>query len=373
MQQQMTGALSVLLVSTMSWGDLCPGDLNADWVVDQQDLGVLLGYYGWGDGGDVDGDGDTDQADLGLLLANYGEVCEPPIGMVFVPEGEFAMGDHSGVGEPDELPVHDVYVDAFAMDVYEVTNEHYADYLNDALTQGLIEVIDGVVYKAGDSEPYCNTFPSSNSTRIIWDGNSFTVTPGKEIHPMLQVSWYGAVAYANWRSSEEGRQPSYDLGAWECDHDASGYRLPTEAEWEYAARGGERTPYYEYPWGDAIDGSMANYSGSGDPYEGDSPGTAPVGYYDGGQTPPGTDMANGYGLYDMAGNVWEWCNDWYDEDYYSSSPYDDPWGPAGGNRRVIRGGSWYDDYVGNTLRCAFRHGGFPDEQLHNIGFRLALD
>ena len=140
---------------------------------------------------------------------------------------------------------------------------------------------------------------------------------------MVEVSWYGSAAYGNWRSTQDGRDPSYNLSTWECNFDANGYRLPTEAEWEYAARGGEHDPYYRYPWGDTIDGSMANYRESGDPYEtGPYPWTTPVGHYDGNQTPPGVDMGNGYGLYDVAGNVYERCNDWYSSTYYGSSPYE---------------------------------------------------
>ena len=135
---------------------------------------------------------------------------------------------------------------------------------------------------------------------------------------MADVTWYGAAAYCNWRSQEEGYQQCYNLSTWECDFSKNGYRLPTEAEWEYAARGGEHKPYYRYPRSNSIDGSEANYWSSGDPYEtGSYPWTTPVDYY----------PANGYGLYDMAGNVWDWCNDWYSDTYYSSSPYNNPTGP----------------------------------------------
>jgi formylglycine-generating enzyme required for sulfatase activity len=191
------------------------------------------------------------------------------------------------------------------------------------------------------------------------------------MHPMLLVSWYGAVGYANWRSAQHGRTPCYDLSTWECDFDANGYRLPTEAEWEYAARGGNHNPYRRYPWGDAIDGSMANYLGSGDPYEPapHHPDTTPVGYYDGNQVPAGVDMVNGYGLYDVAGNVWEWCNDWYNSTYYSSSPYDNPTGPGSGMYCVTRGDGWYYDPRG----CAYRGNRSPTYLGDGDGFQLALD
>jgi sulfatase modifying factor 1 len=351
----------------------CPEDLSGDGTIDLVDLGVLLAYYEVADGGDIDGDGDTDLSDLGALLAVYGEDCQGPH-MVLLPAGEFAMGRHNGSGDNDELPVHDVLIDAFHMDVYETTNQQYAEYLNDAYP-GQIKVVGGVVYgttDSGNDYPYCDTHSADDDSRIHWDGNTFTVTTGKEDHPMLEVSWYGAAAYANWRSNEEGREPSYDLDVWTCNYGANGYRLPTEAEWEYAARGHAHAPYFAYPWGNTINGSHANYEDSGDPYEtGPEPWTTPVGYYDGGQTPPGGDMANGYRLYDMSGNVWEWCNDWYDDNYYDYSPYDNPRGPVSGPYRVFRGGSFGNNE--SFLRCASRHRNSPDLRQLSVGFRLVLD
>jgi len=302
-----------------------------------------------------------------------------PDGMVPIPAGDFEMGCHAETGDTcngNELPVHAVHLDAYYMSVFEVTNQEYADALNWAWSQGeLIQVTSGVVRKYGGGQnAYCDTTISSSYSRITWNGSTFGVVAEKEDHPMVCVSWWGAAAYSNWRSEMEGRAPSYDTTTWACNFDGDGYRLPTEAEWEYAARGGCHDPYHVWPWGNTIDGSMANYCYSGDPWEtGATPLTTPVGYYDGAQTPPGTDMANGYGLYDVAGNVYEWCNDWYSSTYYGSSPYENPRGPVTGTYRVVRGGSWSGSAA--DLRCAGRgtcSPGFRGRYEGCGGFRLAL-
>ncbi|MFH1998913.1 MAG: formylglycine-generating enzyme family protein [Planctomycetota bacterium] len=287
-----------------------------------------------------------------------------------VPAGEYEMGDHFGVGYTDELPVHAVYIDAFEMSVNEVTNKQYCTFLNSAYAQGLIDVITDVVYKAGGTEIYCDTLAFDPDSRIYWDGNLFAVVAGKKKHPMLEVSWFGAVAYANWLSNEEGLTPCYDLSTWEFNIASNGYRLPTEAEWEKAARGGEHNPYCLYSWGNDLEGSKANYWNSGDPFEtGPYPWTSPVGYFNGHQSPAGSDMANEYGLYDMCGNLWEWCNDWYGGSYYSVSPFNNPEGPATGSYRILRGGSWSLTYSVD-LRCALRYGYEPDYRGNYIGFRV---
>jgi formylglycine-generating enzyme required for sulfatase activity len=282
---------------------------------------------------------------------------ETPEGMAFIPPGAYEMGDHHDTIWQAQ-PVHSVYISAFFMDIYETTNDAYCTFLNSAYGQGQIEVISDIVYKTGDTEPYCDTAATGTGSRINWDGATFTVTASKENHPMCEVTWYGAAAYANWRSEQEGLTPCYDMTTWECNFDADGYRLPTEAEWEKAARGGEYDPYLRYPWGDQINGSCANYLNSGDPFEGIPirPETTPVGYYDGNQIPAGVDMANGYGLYDMAGNMAEWCNDWYDPQYYSVSPYFNPKGPPSqtGRGKVLRSGMW--DVPKLYHRTAFRAG-----------------
>jgi formylglycine-generating enzyme required for sulfatase activity len=289
--------------------------------------------------------------------------------MVPIPAGTFDMGDHHD-GMYDALPVHTVYLDALYMDVYEVSNSKYAGYLNTAYAEGRVTVTAGVVVQVGGAgEALCDTTTSSSESQITWNGSSFGVIAGKEEHPMGCVSWYGTCAYANQRSRDDGLTVCYDETNWTCNWTADGYRLPTEAEWEYAARGGEHGPYFRYPWGDAIDGSQANYWNSGDPYEtGNDPWTTPEGYYDGNQIPLGVDMANGYGLYDMAGNVWERCWDLYDAYYYMSSPGSNPTGPASGIDHVVRGGCWGNTPL--TLRTAVRGYTHPTTRNFYIAFRV---
>jgi formylglycine-generating enzyme required for sulfatase activity len=192
-------------------------------------------------------------------------------------------------------------------------------------------------------------------------------------HPVVEVSWYGAVAYCNWRSQQEGYQQLYDPcdPNWPCDFSKHGYRLATEAEWEYAARGGCHDPYYQYPWCDnSIDCSKANFD---DGYYCNPlgltawPYTSPVGYY----------SQNNYGLYDMAGNVWEWCNDWYDSDYYTwckdtcGEPCPNPTGPDSDTERVVRGGAWNN--TATRSQTGKRHNNPPSLRDYDHGFRIVLD
>ena len=335
------------------------------------------------------------------VCADDGHTPVPP-GMVLIPAGEFLMGNSMDPNEgySDELPRHAVYVDAFFMDSCEVTNQKYADALNWAWAQGgLITVTSGVVYTYdGTSYGYCDTTTSSSHSRITWDPNSHTfgVVAGKENHPMVRVSWYGSVAYANWRSGMSGLAPCYDLSTWTCNF-GSGFRLPTEAEWEKAARGGAAG--HRFPWSDqdTIQHARANYSSdSYFPYDtsptrgyhpcwgtGSYPYTSPMGFFTGALRYkvdwgwPGTPTsyqtangANGYGLYDMAGNVWELCNDWYGETYYGSSPYNNPHGPITGTYRVLRGGSW--PHIANYCRVANRFTLTPDYRGADFGIRCAM-
>lgn len=282
-------------------------------------------------------------------------------GMVLVPQVPFKMGRHIGVGFSDELPLHSVLLEPFFIDIFEVTNDEYAQYLTIAQAQGRVALVSGVVLQVGGAaEALCDTNASSSASAITFDSapSIYGVLPGREDHPMVGVSWFGCCLFANELSRVHGLNLCYDETSFACDFSANGYRLPTEAEWEYTARGGAYDPYSSFPWGDSMDGSRANYSGSGDAYEGSSPATTPVGAYTG----------NGFGLFDMAGNVWEWCGDWYDYDYYPSSPLLNPPGKLDGDLRVLRGGGWGDHSA--YLRSAFRGSLPPGSRGDSFGFRL---
>ncbi|MGQ9632576.1 MAG: formylglycine-generating enzyme family protein [bacterium] len=213
--------------------------------------------------------------------------------MVWIPGGTFQMGDRWGNGDPNEKPVHTVTLEGFWMDVAEVTNEEFKKF------------VDATDYGAqGEWRDYYKE-----------DG-----------HPVVAVTWSDAVAYASW----------------------AGRRLPTEAEWEYAAGGPEHT---KWSLGDEFDGSKYTWmDNQGNP-------TRPVASH----------PANGFGLYDMSGNVWEWCADWFSERYYANSPSMNPKGPPTGDFRVLRGGSWLNDEW--YLRVANRLGFPPDNWGDVFGFR----
>jgi formylglycine-generating enzyme required for sulfatase activity len=228
--------------------------------------------------------------------------------MVFVPSGTFPMGSNTGF--PDEKPVHQVSLDAFYIDKYEVTNAFY---------RTCVKV--GACLKPKNFRS--NLHPS-------YYGN-----PKFDNYPVIWVDWYMAQAYCDWRSGDAMPRT----------------RLPTEAEWEYAARGKDgRT----YPWGEGIDRARANYNENiGD--------MTAVGSYENGKSI--------YGVYDLAGNAWEWVADWYDKAYYQNPPASNPIGPEAGLVAVLRGGTW--SYDSSHVRSAYR--GKNDPMLTNdrIGFRCA--
>lgn len=327
-----------------------------------------------------------------------------------LPGGTYSMGDHFGFVDPshpsDELPLHDVTVNSFYISRTETTNQQFTNYLNAALIAGWIEVRDKIVYAKGDSDIYCYTNQFAPYYSIGYNNGIFTITDFRANHPVVGVMWYGAAAFCNWLSVQNGLEACYNLTSWSCDFTKNGFRLPTEAEWEYAGRGGQTNPYYNYPWGNGQDVTKANWPNSGDPYESADvsayPLTTPVGFYDGSlrlkseYNWPGsatsyqtTSGANAFGLYDMAGNVWEFVNDWYGQDYYSKSTNDNPKGPDigftmpdGKAYRGMRGGNWYNGYsttsvndghsrVSNRNPSYYRGPQDPNHPWYHIGFRVA--
>ena len=216
--------------------------------------------------------------------------------MVLIPAGWFTMGDNNGPN--DEKPQHEVFIRSFYIDKYEVTQ---SDYLK---TTG--------------------TNPSK------FGGKDW------KIYPVDRIGWRQAAAYCNERSRREGLQSCYDEQNWQCDFKVNGYRLPTEAEWEYAYRAGTTAPYY---FGSNANNQLKRYAWFKD---NSNSQTQPV----------GQKKTNRWGLYDMAGNVYEWCNDYYDPNYYKNSPDRDPRGPQKGEKKVLRGGCWVTD--AQSCRAASR-------------------
>jgi len=237
--------------------------------------------------------------------------------MVLVPAGPFKMGSNDG--DDDEQPVHAVTLDAFYIDIYEVTNSRYAACAD-----------------LGVCDPTTDTtaFESSYSRRIYFGNAEYAD------FPVIYASWHEAQQYCEWR----------------------GARLPTEAEWEKAARGGLEGTYY--PWGDEspiCEPGAKNGAKFDDDELCNDTDTGQVGSY----------SANGYGLYDMAGNVWEWVSDFYEENYYARSPTHNPSGPENGSSPVIRGGTWGNN--AEHLRVSDRR--FHDANSGSLysGFRCARD
>lgn len=366
---------------------LAHGDYDGDHDVDSDDFAACAGCWAGPQAGlssgcgvfDFGWDNDIDLSDFAAFQQFFG--LAP---MTSVPGGSFQMGDPWTEGNTNEIPVHAVSLNSFYLDTYEVTNQQYADALNWAYAQGgLITVASNSVYQYGTGNyfPYCTTSTSSSPSRITWDGSTFGVVSGNENHPMLRVSWYGAVAYCNWRSAMAGKSLCYDLSTWACDFGVAGYRLPTEAEWEMAA-GWDPVELRHYRFGEhtdgcgrnCLEGARANFWSSGDPFETDPISRAtPVGYYDG-TTHAGYATQNArsyYGCYDMSGNAWEWCYDWYSNTYYSSSPASNPAGPPSGMGRILRGGGW-----GSTPDlCRTARRGILEPDIHyygDIGFRCAV-
>jgi formylglycine-generating enzyme required for sulfatase activity len=257
---------------------------------------------------------------------------------VYVPAGAFRMGDNFGDGESRERPVHVVELDAFYIAKYEMTNGEWKRFRDDPGYD------DPKFWPQGRVVPK-NQVPYWTDARNHGGG-----TPNSDNYPLLGVNWDSAVAYCNWLSAQTGKR----------------YRLPTEAEWEKAARG---TDQRRYPWGNNIDHSYANYVGSNAFDTGSE-----VGLYDGEQRGDLKTHSNAspYGAFDMAGNVMEWCSDWYSRDYYSVSPRRNPKGPDTGAYRVVRGGTFFMEAF--DQRTYARSAAWPSFQAHRmVGFRAVRE
>ncbi|MBU8869297.1 MAG: formylglycine-generating enzyme family protein [Gemmatimonadales bacterium] len=267
----------------------------------------------------------------------------------------FTMG---GTAESNETP-HEVTLNGrFEMAETEITNGQYVEALQWAYNQGHVTATAESVQDALDGSTSDLLYLGNSGCQISFSDGTFS-TPYPE-RPVVEVSWYGAAAYCDWLSLQESLPRSYDHSTWSCNsdnpYDATGYRLPTEAEWEFACRAGTATPFNT---GDCLDADTeANYRGF-NPYT-----DCPMGLYLGRTVDVGSYPANGWGLFEMHGNVVEWCNDWF-ADY--SGDETDPVSAGSGDARVFRGGSWY--YFANHCRSAYRFGSSPSYSSDVSGFR----
>ncbi len=256
---------------------------------------------------------------------NYGEVfsfttkSDVPEGFVQIEGGTFTQGSTSG--DDDEQPEHSVTLDNFFISEHEVTNQEFVEFLNN---------YGNYIVQAGTDEGQ-HMLDYNNITQLYESGGTWSVVSGYEDYPMIYVSWYGAYTYCNY----------YE------------YRLPTESEWEYASKGGNLSEGYTYSGSNTCedvawfsDNSLASNSIK-------------------------QILPNELEIYDMSGNVWEWCNDWYGADYYDETPSENPTGPIGGAYRIIRGGSWNN----NTSSCRnTERGRLEAYQRNNMtGFRCVIE
>lgn len=295
--------------------------------------------------------GEGEPVNSEVATVTIGSGGPAPAGFVWIPSGNFEMGD--SLDEQKDAPVHTVYLSGFFVQITEVSKAQWDKVARWAETNGYDISPGSASAKAAD-------------------------------HPASNVTWYECVKWCNAKSEKEGLSPCYLVDEQpyragrrdpDCDFSANGYRLPTEAEWEKTSRGG--LSGRRFPWGNTITHNYANYSSSSaQPYDLSlTRGYHPV-YNEGGTgytAPVGSFPANRYGIYDLSGNVWEWCWDWYDASYYNRSEQTNPRGPISGTYRTCRGGSWG---YGHSEFCRVgTRGGllpsdrFPGNRNHNWGFR----
>ena len=261
--------------------------------------------------------------EAGRLLGLLGDIRFKNFELMDVPEGPFLCGSSENEGKPRELPAQAIWLDTFRIGKTQITNSEFKEFIDE----------NGYKRKEFWSREGWYFIKEEEISEPLywrdrkWNGPNF---------PIIGISWYEAEAFTIWLSLKTGYN----------------YRLPTEAEWEKAARG---TDGRTWPWGNKFDVNLCNS------YELGLGGTSPVGIFSSGRSP--------YGCYDMAGNVWEWCQDWFDMEYYQHSPEKNPLGPADGGSRVVRGGGWF--VVSDRCRCAYRNNILPNLRDNLVGFRIA--
>ena len=317
--------------------------------------------------------------------------------------GRTSAGDDATYGIANELPTHSVTLSAYQIGKYEVTNKQYCDVLNWAKAQGYLKTSAGAAW-AGTGDIYAGgnlqiiLGYTAAACNIQYAGGAFsaktrtglpgTTTYAMDTHPVVGVSWYGAVAFCNWLSQMQGLTPCYNMASanWPltvAPPTAGGYRLPTEAEWERAA-GWNGTKHWIYGFAsDTLTGkNRANYYDSNPDYVNPlgltaSPFTSPVGWFNGVNVSPNgsittVNSASPVGAYDMSGNVYEWCHDWHLATYYSGGSMTNPTGPTTAQtHRIGRGGSCASDSFFNCCRSAFRPYVAPVNTYNDYGFRIA--
>ena len=275
-----------------------------------------------------------------ILYIQTGVFAQSPK-MILVEGGTFMMGSNTGV--PEEKPAHKVTVSSFYICEHEVTVSEYKQF-SSSTGKAMPSPPDK---EWMDSHKYTQMFyVSSGKSWWGWDAN----------FPIHHVSWYDVIKYCNWLSVKNSLEKCYKKnadGGWDMDRSKNGYRLPTEAEWEFAARGGNKSQNYKYSGSNNIDD---------------------VAWYDETSKLVGpkkikTKKPNELGIYDMSGNVWEWCSDYYKSNFYASSPEKDPFYSTAQPYRVLRGGSWH--YREELAKVTSRDGPKSAKTNYNYGFRVA--
>ncbi|MCX7049114.1 MAG: SUMF1/EgtB/PvdO family nonheme iron enzyme [Candidatus Sumerlaeota bacterium] len=401
--------LLALFAALPSAAPALQGDVTSDGIVTLTDA-LLVQQYLKGQAtldaaararADMNNDGKANIADVIAIRLAVADSASLPVAMLPVPAGAFTMGarDDEG-GDSTEFPRHQVTLSAYQIGKFAVTNGQYCEMLNWALARGYVKgnksggaYTGGDVYAAGQVLLYV----SDSSCNIQYSGGVFaaktrtgtgSVLFSMATHPVACVTWYGSVVFCNWLSEKEGLAPAYNASTWGLvDTDAgtsgiqftNGYRLPTEAEWERAA-GWNGTTHWIF--GSQSDFMLGKYGCNYHDFNPDdvnplglttNPYTSPVGWFNGINISPNGSIqtinsTSPVGAYDMCGNIWQWCHDWYAAPYDSSSQTN-PVGPSSGSWRTLRGGSWRDCMV--NCRLAFRFAYIPAEGLNYFGFRVA--